>query len=432
MQPTDLRRRALRLGETIRLGFLFGAIYFIQGVSDPNTGLISQPDNSLLRDWGRSAKQVASFGALLTLPWCLKPLFGLLSDFVPLGRYRRKGYLIVTSLAATIGYAALFLIPLPQGADRPLLSWLMFCSLGIIFCDVVVDGLMIETGQPRGLTGRLQSVQWAAIHTGAIITGVVGGFLSEQRLQKSGFLLCAILMAAALLIAVLFIEETPRPPQHNWRGSLGKLKQVLRSPSVFVVGAFAFVWSFNPFTQAVLYMHMTKGLGYSDDFYGKTVSLIAVGSLVACLCYSVYCKRVPMRRLSHLSIVSGIVSSWIYWGLGGESSAAAVSVLSGFAYMTGNMVLVDLAARACPLDAPATLFALFMALCNLGAAAGTWLGGVIYQHGARHWGAVPAFNVLVFVAGGTTAACWLLVPLLPQRLLGTISETSPPTQAREP
>ncbi|HET6884396.1 MAG TPA: MFS transporter [Pirellulales bacterium] len=422
MQRRDIRRRALGLGEMIRLGFLFGLIYFVQGVGDPNTGLVAQPDNSLLRRWGESPKQVATFGALLALPWCLKPLFGLMSDFVPLGRYRRKSYLILTSLIALGGFAALYVAPLPEGREAPLLSWLMLSSVGIIFCDVVVDALMIETGQPLGITGRLQSVQWAAIHTGAILTGITGGFLSENRLQKPAFLLCAGLMMATFVLSVFFVEETPRPPKRSWRQSILKLKEVVPSRAVVVVGLFAFVWSFNPFTQSVLYMHMTTKLRFSDDFYGKTVSLVAVGSLAACVAYGFYCRWLPMRRLIHLSIVGGIVSSWIYWLMHDDVSASIVSVLSGFAYMTGSMVLVDLAARACPLDAPATLFALFMALCNLGAAAGTWFGGLVYERGDRMWGAITSFNVLVLIAGGTTAACWLLVGFLPERLLGVMGE----------
>lgn len=413
------------LGETIRLGFLFGVIYFIQGISDPNTGLISQPDNSLLRDWGRNTKQVATFGAILALPWCLKPLFGLLSDFLPLRRSRRKSYLVVTSMAALAGFAVLYLTPLHRDAEPRLLSWLLLCSLGIIFCDVVVDALMIETGQPLGITGRLQSVQWAAIHTGAILTGVIGGVLSEEHLQKAGFLLCGVLMAATLLVSAVCVKETAAPPKQNWHQSLRMLKGTMRSPAVIVVGLFMFIWSFNPFTQSVLYMHMTKGLGYSEKFYGQTVSMIAVGSLAACVCYGVYCRFVRMRWLVHLSITAGIASSWVYWMLHDEKSAVVVSVVSGFFYMTGSMVLVDLAARACPLDAPATLFAIFMALCNLGSAAGTWLGGSIYQRGEHDWGKIPAFNLLVLIAGGTTAACWLLTSRLPKRLLGRMGDEAP-------
>ena len=433
MERRTLRRQALGLVETLRIGFLFGAIYFIQGISDPNSGLIAQPDNSLLRTWGKNSAEIATFGAILALPWCLKPLFGLLSDFVPLGRYRRKSYLIATSLAALVGFAGLYFTPLPEGSERPLLSWLMLSSLAIIFCDVVVDALMIETGQPLGITGRLQSVQWAAIQAGTILTGVVGGVLSEKRLQKSGFLLCGGLMLATFVLSLLFITEEPRQgPRGTFRQAMVKLKKSVQPSLVIVVGLFVFIWSLNPFCQAVLYLHVTRALKLSEALYGTLVSLVAVGSLVACVAYNLYCRRVPMRWLVHVAIITGVASTWVYWGLTDKQSALIISVIAGLTYMTGSMVLVDLAARSCPLDAPGTLFALYMALCNLGAAAGTWLGGVVYKHGSDVWGQRTAFNVLILVSGLSTACCWLLVRFIPDRVLGVMGEDAADQPAADP
>ena len=58
-------------------------------------------------------------------------------------------------------------------------------TIGVAFSDVVIDALMVEEGQPRGLTGRLQSVQWAAIYAATILTGVLGGYLSQYRAATS-------------------------------------------------------------------------------------------------------------------------------------------------------------------------------------------------------------------------------------------------------
>jgi len=44
--------------EAVKLGLLFGAIYFIQGISEPTDGLIAQPVRSLLKSWGYSTTQV--------------------------------------------------------------------------------------------------------------------------------------------------------------------------------------------------------------------------------------------------------------------------------------------------------------------------------------------------------------------------------------
>src|SRR5947209_13688186 len=81
-------------GEAWRLGLLFGALYFLQGIGEPTDGLMAQPVRSLLKAWGLGAREITAFSALLALPWMFKPLYGLLSDFVPLFGTRRKGYLI--------------------------------------------------------------------------------------------------------------------------------------------------------------------------------------------------------------------------------------------------------------------------------------------------------------------------------------------------
>jgi BT1 family. len=181
----DVRR------ETLGLGVLFGTIYFIQGIGEPTEGLIAQPVRSLLKTWGHSAEEIATFAALLAVPWSLKPLYGLLTDFVPLAGYRRKSYLIVTSIVTTVGLVGLYLFPLSPGSWHWLLLWLLLPTVAVAFSDVVADALMIEKGQPRGLTGQLQSVQWAAMYGATILTGIAGGYLSEHHAERLGFLLCA-------------------------------------------------------------------------------------------------------------------------------------------------------------------------------------------------------------------------------------------------
>src|SRR6185295_18328574 len=56
----------------------FAALYFVQSVGDPTSGLIAQPVRSLLRSWGESPAALGALMALLAIPWTLKPLFGLL------------------------------------------------------------------------------------------------------------------------------------------------------------------------------------------------------------------------------------------------------------------------------------------------------------------------------------------------------------------
>ena len=79
----DERKRPRTTGVTGAYTF-FAALYFVQSIGDPTSGLIAQPVRSLLRSWGESPATLGALMALLALPWTIKPLFGLLSDFVPL------------------------------------------------------------------------------------------------------------------------------------------------------------------------------------------------------------------------------------------------------------------------------------------------------------------------------------------------------------
>jgi hypothetical protein len=161
---------------------------------------------------------------------------------------------------------------------------------------------------------------------------------------------------------------------------------------------------------------MTEELGFSEQFYGNTVSLIAVAAIAACLSYGLYCRRVSRALLVHASIVLGILSTVAYWTVVDERSAVLVSLATGFTYMTATLIQLDLAAQACLPQMAGTLFALLMALSNLSVSLSTWVGGSWYEQWTAAWDSRTAFNGLVGVGAVFTAGCWLLVPFLPRNL----------------
>ncbi|MGH7279354.1 MAG: hypothetical protein ACREJG_11790, partial [Candidatus Rokuibacteriota bacterium] len=151
--------------EARRLALLFGIVYFAQGM----WSLPTQAMTIVFKESGLSAGEVADFRLLGTLPWLLKPAYGLLSDFVPLFGRRRKSYLLVTSaLAAVAGFSVALM---DEHSYWRLAIFFALMGLGLAFTDVLTDALMVETGRPRGLTGAFQSVQWAAIYGAAMVVG---------------------------------------------------------------------------------------------------------------------------------------------------------------------------------------------------------------------------------------------------------------------
>src|ERR1700690_3636312 len=78
--------------------------YFVQGA----IGIIYEPLNYILKDRLRlTPGQAAGFIAWMTFPLLLKPLYGVVTDFVPLGHYRRKPHLMLAALVSAAAFLGL-------------------------------------------------------------------------------------------------------------------------------------------------------------------------------------------------------------------------------------------------------------------------------------------------------------------------------------
>jgi MFS family permease len=389
----------------------FATMYFVQGIGDPTSGLIAQPVRALLKSWDTSAGTIGGVMALLAVPWMIKPLFALLSDYVPLFGSHRRNYLLLSSAAAALGLFVVWLMPLPRGALAALLLWLLLPTVGIAFGDVLVDALMVEVGQPRGLTGRLQSIQWAAVYLAMLLAGVVGGWISSVGRYEIAFGLCAALWGCSFLLAWRYAKDTPRPPQQEGLGGTSRdLVAALRVPGLPTVAAFLFLWSFNPSWVSVQYLHITVALALGEQAYGNSFAWFAAGSVIACAGYGVYCRAWPMGRLVHLAIVTGIVGYAVFIHITSATSLYAVALIAGVANMTGNLIQLDLAARLVPVPVAATCFAVLMALTNIASSSSEALGANLYEWLGPRIGVEHAYQVVVSLSALCAASCWLLVP----------------------
>lgn len=401
---------------TRRLFVIFAALYFIQGTGELTAGLLSQPLRSLLISWGRDSAQIATFMFLLGFPWYIKPVFGLLTDFIPIKGLRRKSYLMLSSSLMIGGFLFAVFMPLTPAAGTAILLALLLPSFGIAFKDVATDAHMIETGQPLGLTGRLQSAQWGAMVAAGLLCGVAGGWISQHGQQRLGFLVGALLGCMALYIAIFHIHEKPRPDLQ--RGQLKRavkvLGQAMRTRIIILVAVFYLLVNFNPFSADVLYVHMRGALGFSDQFIGYTFTISSLGSLVACVLYGLFAKKVPLSFLLHGSVLFMVLSKVVYIGLSTETSAVIISFAYGFIYMVTNLTQLELAGRFCPPEAAGTVFALLMSLSNLTVGLSSILGGRFYETWKLSLGVGTAYGLLVAVGAGFTALCWLLVLLFPK------------------
>lgn len=392
------------------LSLVFALVYFVQGLGSPSDGLLVQPVMALLARDGLGPEGISRFMAVAALPWLVKPLLGLVSDRWPLLGRRRTGWLVLASAAATAAFFGLYAAERGDTGLALLLVLLTTATLGVAFSDVVIDALMVETGQPLGLTGRLQSVQWASMYAATVAAGVLGGWLAEPGRAPLAFLLSGTFAGLSLLLALVALRE-PAAPTDAARRPVGLLA-ALRRPPLPAVAAFLALWSFNPFGATVQYVHWTEHLGFGESFYGLASSVLGVGALCGSAAYGLLVRGLSRRTLVGLTVVFGVGSTLAYAGVASEVHALLASFVVGFCYLIASLTQLELAARLCPPQWAATVFAGLMALSNTSLTAADVVGSSAYAAGSTRFGADATYLGLVLVGAGCTALCGLFVGVL--------------------
>jgi predicted MFS family arabinose efflux permease len=418
------------LASRLVLLLVFAALYFVQGLGEPGDGLLAQPLRGLFERDGHGAGAIAGSMFLVALPWSFKPLYGLWFDHVPLLGERRRSWLVACAGAGLCALLALVLAG--PGPGPALYLGLAAVTLAIACGDVLIDALMVEVGQARGLTGQIQSVQWTAIYGASILAGALGGRLTADGGLRVAYLVCAAGAALTLALALAAIREpkvseAPGPsgqvPGDMSRGTGARLREGLRelaaaarTPALRVAAVFLCLWSFVPFYGTVLDVHVTGALGVAEADHGDALALHAVACMLASAAYGLYCRRVALPTLVAASVALGALAALVYAAVDDVATLRAAQVAAGLAYMTGSIIQLDLAARVCPPRIAGSTFALLMAAQNLCSTLAVWIGGHAYEALAARWGAGAAFDALVLAGAAITASCGLLVPALRRAL----------------
>lgn len=383
-----------------RLALLFAIVYFAQGM----IYLPEQVVAIVFKERGLTAGQLAAFTWITTIPWFIKPVYGLLSDFVPLFGSRRRSYFLIMSGGAALAAVSVSLMP---GVSYALLATMItLLWLGVGFTDVITDALMVENGKRVGLTGAFQSVQWGALGAASILVGVGGGYLAERRAFAAAFALVACFPVVSFLMAVFVVREPPaRPNLEGFGETWSAVRGALGRRDLWAVAGFTFFWAFSPSFGPAFFYYQTDVLGFSQTFIGVLSSLGAAASIAGAWAYARLSRTFSLKRLIVWAIGGGALGMLAYLVYRGPASAVGITVVFGAIGMTTQLAFMDLAAKACPRRAEATFFALLMSVHNLGMRSGEWTGANLYD-----W---LGYAPLVLISTAFTAAAWLLVPLVP-------------------
>jgi folate/biopterin transporter len=400
-------------------------VYFVQGI----LGLARLAVSFFLKDeLGLSPAQVAALMGIAALPWVIKPVFGFLSDGLPILGYRRRPYLVLSGLLGTVAWLGLATVVHTAWAAT---GAILLSSLSVAISDVIVDSLVVERARAESLSdsGSLQSLTWGASAVGGLITAYLSGWLLQHFSNQTVFAITATFPLLVSAVAWFIAEERVRSRTETptaWN-QIKQLRGAITQKAIWLPTAFIFIWQATPSADSAFFYFTTNELGFEPEFLGRVRLVTSIASLIGIWLFQRFLKNIPFRSLmgwttlisallgmtalilvTHTNRTLGIDDRWFSLG-----DSLILTVMGQIAFMP---VLV-LSARLCPEGVEATLFALLMSIWNLAGLLSHEMGALL-----THWIGITESNF---------DKLWLLViitnvsRLLPLPFLGWLPTADP-------
>ncbi|MEM6254480.1 MAG: folate/biopterin family MFS transporter [Cyanobacteria bacterium P01_D01_bin.156] len=402
-------------------------VYFVQGI----LGLARLAVSFFLKDdLALSPAEVAALTGIASLPWTVKPLFGFLSDGLPIGGYRRRPYLVISGLMGTAAWLVL--------ATSVQTAWLatamiLMSSVSVAISDVIVDSLVVERARQESQSeaGTIQSLCWGASAIGGILTAYLGGLLLEYTSTRMVFGVTATFPLVVTVVAWLIAEEatTEKSSVGVVWSQVKQLKAAFSQKAIWMPALFLFLWQSTPSADSAFFFFTTNDLGFKAEFLGRVQLVTSLAALLGIGIFQRFLKAVSFRVIfawstvlaalgglttlllvTHANRSLGIEDHWFSLG-----DSAILTIMGQIAFMP---VLV-LSARLCPPGVEATLFALLMSIVNMASLVSRELGALL-----THWLHVTETDftnlwLLVVITNLTTLLPLPLLFLLPKDSVST-------------
>lgn len=390
------------------LAIFFAIVYAAEGFCEPR-GLIGQPLIRFVKEqYGWSPTLISSYLSLFGLPWIIKPIFGIVSDYLPVFGYRRRSYLLLANLSAAVAYVA---VSRMIGAGA-ICAALLVTFFGMAISSTVCGALLVENGQRLKMTSLFVNQQWLWLSVAAILSSYGGGWLTEHlapatAIHTAALLLMAAPTAVALLGIFLVVERRSELNGPEAKRTLLEFWSATASGRFLVIAAFLFLYMYSPGFYVPLYFHMTNQLHFTQQFIGILGSVNSAGGVAGALAHRFVLRHLGSKRLLYLSILLGIGAALAYLFMWNQASAVAVYWINGMVGTITIIVSATLAAEFCPPRSEAFAYAILASVENLSIRLSDVSGSFFYDH-LFHRQLVP----LVWLSAGFTALAFAFVPML--------------------
>lgn len=393
-----------------RIRYVTGAMmYFAQGIP---RGLLGIAIPAWLASEGVSASQIASYLAVIVLPWAFKLVTGPLMDryeFLAMGR--RRPWVIAAQLGLSLSLLALMLIENPAEQIGLLMIIGVIINSFTATQDVAVDGMSIDL-TPTREQGKLNAFMSFGVAMGWASTAAVSGIMLVTWGMKATAIVASVASGIVLIMFILVLERegernlpwtrgkaaSAHTPGNSFRAVFGGLNKVLWvRASVIVMLIMFFDGLVSGYGQALMPIAAVKLFGYTTPEWSQLVAAMGLIGAFLALGLGPLIDRFGSKRIliltmgmlgAHALLLAQTQHLW--------QDTVYVRVMLSIWIMMMPVVMVCVIALAmtiCSSGISATQFAVYMSTANLGHAAGSKIYGMLAD-GTSY---VEAYSVITLI-----------------------------------
>jgi folate/biopterin transporter len=363
-------------------------IYFVQGILALSRLAVSffLKDELLL-----SPVQMSVIMGICSIPWMIKPLYGFISDSLPLFGYYRKPYIVLSGILGCTAWVCLGTV---VHTSTTATIMIVLSSLSVAISDVIVDSIVVERArsESEAKIGSLQSLCWGSSAIGGLCTAYLSGLLLEYFTNRTVFLITALFPLIISCVAWLISEKPINKDDkksNNTKYQLGQIRQAITQKAIWLPTAFIFVWHATPNAESAFFYFTTNELQFQPEFLGRVRLVTSLASLIGVWAFQRYLKTIPFRIMfswgiflstalgmttlllvTHTNRLLGIDDHWFSLG-----DSLIITVIGQVLFMP----ILVLSTKLCPPGIEATFFALIMSVFNLGGTVSYALGSIMMK-----------------------------------------------------
>lgn len=392
--------------ETQRI-IVISLISFSQGIS----GLPDLAIQYIYKDvFGLSPASVSSLISFTYIPWFLKLLYGFISDSFPIFGYRRKPYLVIFTF---INLASLFGLAFIQFNIYFFVSLIVIYQIASAFINMLAEALIIETSRKQAKKGKNKTAHNVFLFFfirsfGYLLMSFCSGALIEILDIKYIFIITTIFPILILIAACTLkekkvnilkqkknsnitkekltqiyknlnispLEEKTITKNITLKGQFILLKEMIKQPNFCKTALYTLIYSITPGYSTVLFFFYTNDLKFSPIQMGNVKMIYGISVIIGMVIFRLFLQKVKFKKVMMISICLDILFNLnmillikhinrslnipdIVYVLVSESFLNSTSEIM-------TMPLLILVCNVCPKKIEGTLYALFMAIMNLG------------------------------------------------------------------